>query len=72
MNTIIYCIKNWWFDIIYQIDELWFELKMKWRSKHAARSYGYSETFHTFGYWLNDTKWFVPIDGSFKYGYAPK
>ena len=72
MNTIIYCIKNWWFDIIYQIDELWFELKMKWRSKHAARSYGYSETFHTFGYWLDDTKWFVPLDGSFKYGYAPK
>ena len=72
MKTIIYCIKNWWFDIIYQIDELWFELKMKWRSKHAARSYGYSETFHTFGYWLNNTKWFVPLDGSFKYGYAPK
>lgn len=72
MNTIIYCIKNWWFDIIYQIDDLWFELKMKWHLKHAARSYGYSETFHTFGYWLNDTKWFVPLDGSFKYGYAPK
>lgn len=72
MNTIIYCIKNWWFDIIYQIDDLWFELKMKWRLKYANRLYGYSETFHTFGYWLNDTKWFVPLDGSFKYGYAPK
>ena len=72
MNTIICWIKQSWFEIIYQIDDLWFELKMKWRLKYANRLYGYSETFHTFGYWLDDTKWFVPLDGSFKYGYAPK
>ena len=58
--------------IISWIEELCFEIKMAWLLKHAVWFYGYSETFHTFGYWLDDTKWFVPLDGSFKYGYAPK
>ena len=58
--------------IIYWVEDLWFEIKMAWLLKHAVRFHGYSETFDKMGYWLNDTNWFVPLDGSFKYGYAPK